>query len=157
MNVLAGHAPHCSRRCQAKDGTDQCERAVDHGGVHTIYDEFGEEITRCWPNRAPVLGADCRDEKHAACIGDAWDVLRDEATPCTCFCHHVELSVVEQGYVETLSEILGEEITVTDRGTILLTEVQVKQVMHRFAIKPNDDFEVNGSTWCGIPIEEVKS
>ncbi len=51
-DLRAGHAPSCSRRCKATDGTEQCERATDHPGVHAIYDEWGEDIKRCWPNRA---------------------------------------------------------------------------------------------------------
>lgn len=35
----------------------------------------------------PILGADCRDGKHLACVGDAWDTDTDTPTPCQCDCH----------------------------------------------------------------------
>ena len=33
------------------------------------------------------LSPDCEVHKHDACSGDAWDLLRDEITACTCHCH----------------------------------------------------------------------
>jgi hypothetical protein len=33
------------------------------------------------------VSPDCETAKHAACSGDAWDLLRDELTTCTCTCH----------------------------------------------------------------------
>jgi hypothetical protein len=30
---------------------------------------------------------DCEQRKHAACSGDAWDLLKDQAAACTCECH----------------------------------------------------------------------
>lgn len=40
---------------------------------------------------APAYGAivspDCRDGKHRACIGDAWNDARDEPDECDCICH----------------------------------------------------------------------
>jgi hypothetical protein len=37
--------------------------------------------------RRSTLNPDCRDGKHRACRGDAWDDIRDTATLCTCGCH----------------------------------------------------------------------
>lgn len=35
-----------------------------------------------------ILSPDCgAGRKHAACIGTAWDMGRDELTNCTCECH----------------------------------------------------------------------
>lgn len=39
------------------------------------------------PRANPPISPDCRDGKHAACIGDAWDDVVDEPTDCTCECH----------------------------------------------------------------------
>lgn len=36
-----------------------------------------------WP-KSP----DCRDGNHGKCPGEAWDMERDEETPCECPCHH---------------------------------------------------------------------
>jgi len=33
------------------------------------------------------LSPDCEVAKHTACSGDAWDLLADEVTACTCACH----------------------------------------------------------------------
>lgn len=33
------------------------------------------------------INPDCRDGKHRACHGDAWDVARDVPTTCDCECH----------------------------------------------------------------------
>lgn len=33
------------------------------------------------------LNPDCRDDKHRACAGDAWDVEQDASTGCACHCH----------------------------------------------------------------------
>lgn len=33
------------------------------------------------------MNPDCRDGKHRACAGDAWDEVADVATPCACPCH----------------------------------------------------------------------
>lgn len=33
------------------------------------------------------LNPDCRDRKHAACRGDAWDFTTDQPAPCSCPCH----------------------------------------------------------------------
>ena len=33
------------------------------------------------------LNPDCRDGKHQACAGDAWDLKKDEPTDCGCPCH----------------------------------------------------------------------
>jgi hypothetical protein len=30
---------------------------------------------------------DCEQRKHAACSGNAWDLLKDQAAACTCECH----------------------------------------------------------------------
>lgn len=30
---------------------------------------------------------DCRDGKHHACAGDAWDEETDQPTRCACVCH----------------------------------------------------------------------
>ncbi|MEV4735537.1 MULTISPECIES: hypothetical protein [unclassified Microbacterium] len=103
-----------------------------------------------------VLGADCRDGKHAACIGDAWDILRDEATPCTCPCHHVELSETERIHVAVLEEILGEAVEVTSRGVIQLTAAQAERAATVWGPELPENFDVDGATWCGIPVEEVK-
>lgn len=35
----------------------------------------------------PWLNPDCRQGKHRACRGDAWDDDRDEPTTCGCDCH----------------------------------------------------------------------
>lgn len=35
-----------------------------------------------------ILSPDCSaGEKHRACIGTAWDLMADELTNCTCWCH----------------------------------------------------------------------
>lgn len=36
---------------------------------------------------APNLNPDCRDGKHPACRGDAWDDDTDAETTCACSCH----------------------------------------------------------------------
>lgn len=36
------------------------------------------------------LNPDCRDGKHHACAGDAWDNHQDEPTACACDCHEPE-------------------------------------------------------------------
>jgi hypothetical protein len=36
---------------------------------------------------ASIVGPDCRDGKHAACIGDAWDDMTDAPAPCGCPSH----------------------------------------------------------------------
>jgi hypothetical protein len=33
------------------------------------------------------LNPDCDQGKHAACAGDAWDLVADELTTCDCECH----------------------------------------------------------------------
>ena len=33
------------------------------------------------------IGPDCRDGKHPACDGRAWDDTTDDMTTCTCTCH----------------------------------------------------------------------
>lgn len=33
------------------------------------------------------MNPDCRDAKHTACSGTAWDDTRDELTTCSCDCH----------------------------------------------------------------------
>ncbi len=33
------------------------------------------------------LNPDCRDGKHTACAGDAWDYAEDDITRCACACH----------------------------------------------------------------------
>lgn len=38
------------------------------------------------------LNPDCRDGKHRACRGDAWDVQNDRATNCWCECHQIDLA-----------------------------------------------------------------
>lgn len=47
------------------------------------------------PLRADVagLGPDCRDGKHRACDGSAWDEARDEVMSCRCECHGMPWSV----------------------------------------------------------------
>ncbi|MFD6029817.1 hypothetical protein ACFWE5_03830 [Cellulosimicrobium funkei] len=35
---------------------------------------------------APV-NPDCRDGKHRACAGDAWDFDADQPDDCSCTCH----------------------------------------------------------------------
>lgn len=35
---------------------------------------------------APV-NPDCRDGKHHACAGDAWDFDTDQPDDCSCTCH----------------------------------------------------------------------
>lgn len=37
-----------------------------------------------------ILSPDCRDGKHTACIGDAWNNQTDEACTCECACHDVK-------------------------------------------------------------------
>jgi hypothetical protein len=36
-------------------------------------------------NDKPIC-PECRDGKHAACIGDAWDPKTDAIVPCICRC-----------------------------------------------------------------------
>jgi hypothetical protein len=36
---------------------------------------------------ADTLNPDCRDGKHPACNGDAWDFALDGPCSCTCDCH----------------------------------------------------------------------
>ncbi|MCR1983996.1 hypothetical protein NSA53_17330 [Cellulosimicrobium cellulans] len=33
------------------------------------------------------MNPDCRDGKHRACAGDAWDLDTDQPTACSCTCH----------------------------------------------------------------------
>lgn len=33
------------------------------------------------------LNPDCRDGKHKACAGDAWCMVTDEPSTCSCDCH----------------------------------------------------------------------
>lgn len=33
------------------------------------------------------LNPDCRDGKHRACNGDAWDMAKDAPAECACTCH----------------------------------------------------------------------
>ena len=40
------------------------------------------------PDQAPI-DPDCRDGKHAACIGSTWDDNTDRTVDCTCQCHVV--------------------------------------------------------------------
>lgn len=35
----------------------------------------------------PILNPDCREGKHKACRGDAWDNVLDEPADCGCECH----------------------------------------------------------------------
>ncbi|SDG21439.1 protein of unknown function, partial [Cellulosimicrobium cellulans] len=35
----------------------------------------------------PPLNPDCRDGKHRACPGDAWDLDTDQPADCSCTCH----------------------------------------------------------------------
>lgn len=37
--------------------------------------------------RQARTGNDCRDGKHLACIGDAWDAEADVPADCECNCH----------------------------------------------------------------------
>lgn len=39
---------------------------------------------------ASAVNPDCREGKHKACRGDAFDVVRDEVVECSCVCHLVE-------------------------------------------------------------------
>lgn len=34
-----------------------------------------------------LMNPDCRDGKHRACSGTAWDDERDELAACPCSCH----------------------------------------------------------------------
>lgn len=34
-----------------------------------------------------AISPDCRDGKHLACTGDAWDRAADHETSCDCTCH----------------------------------------------------------------------
>ena len=34
-----------------------------------------------------AIDPDCRDGKHAACIGAAWDEMGDHIVDCECNCH----------------------------------------------------------------------
>lgn len=36
------------------------------------------------------ISPDCRDGKHRACVGDAWDDDADALTACACDCGHGE-------------------------------------------------------------------
>lgn len=36
------------------------------------------------------LNPDCRDGKHRACAGDAWDEELDQPTRCACACHRTQ-------------------------------------------------------------------
>lgn len=38
----------------------------------------------------PPLNPDCRDGKHRACAGDAWDLDTDQPADCSCGCHSPE-------------------------------------------------------------------
>lgn len=42
------------------------------------------------------LNPDCRDKKHAACAGDAWDDENDTAANCDCTCHTSEAGTTAQ-------------------------------------------------------------
>lgn len=35
----------------------------------------------------PAIDPDCRDGKHRACIGAAWDEMGDHIVDCECECH----------------------------------------------------------------------
>lgn len=37
------------------------------------------------------INPDCLAGKHAACTGDAWDMIADDLTICACTCHRVGL------------------------------------------------------------------
>jgi hypothetical protein len=37
--------------------------------------------------RPTTVGPDCRDGKHRACRGDAWDTRTDQPAVCGCGCH----------------------------------------------------------------------
>lgn len=37
--------------------------------------------------RVDILSPDCRDGKCAACIGDAWDDVKDQGSDCQHACH----------------------------------------------------------------------
>ena len=39
--------------------------------------------------RRERVSPDCRDGKHRACVGDAWDVEADTPADCECDCHHI--------------------------------------------------------------------
>lgn len=46
-----------------------------------------DEVVECVCTDPPPIGPDCRDGKCAACIGDAFDFLKDEPTRCGHECH----------------------------------------------------------------------
>lgn len=39
------------------------------------------------------MNPDCAVGKHHACNGDGWDMSLDEAMPCPCACHDLDLAV----------------------------------------------------------------
>lgn len=47
---------------------------------------------RCLPRGGVVTltNPDCRDGKHRACAGDAWDYETDQRVWCRCKCHDKE-------------------------------------------------------------------
>lgn len=98
-----------TRFVAAADWTDDCKVEIQVRKKRTILNvaqarDFAEEVLRAAdtaesasnvrtvPSHAGFdsiehLGPDCRDGKHSACVGDAWSVADDAATPCTCPCH----------------------------------------------------------------------
>ena len=46
-----------------------------------------EKLTRTLLPAADIISPDCRDGKCAACLGDAWDDVKDQGTECQHACH----------------------------------------------------------------------
>ena len=42
------------------------------------------------------MNPDCRDGKHRACSGTAWDDERDELVACPCSCHGEALAAAHE-------------------------------------------------------------
>ena len=45
-----------------------------------------------WSNEPGALCPDCKQSKHHACVGEAWDEENDKVTFCSCWArgHHPE-------------------------------------------------------------------
>lgn len=58
----------------------------------------------------PVLmNPDCLDQKHRACSGDGWCKSTDQAVPCPCVCHRLDVPPTEvyKTAPNGLNELLG--------------------------------------------------
>lgn len=61
---------------------------------------------------AAALNPDCRDGKHRACSGTAWDFDADETVACACHCHAAAVRLSEERHRRLVDALWDERYQV---------------------------------------------